>query len=99
MNNIKENYLINGNFTPAEAREIIVDLYQTKIQFHELKNFSSVIQSGHKNEQSESRIASLRAGLQKVLQQIDLAENEGRTLIIQSTVEVQLANHEPELTK
>jgi hypothetical protein len=34
--------LIDGTFTKAQAKEILTNLIGTKIQFHQLKNFSSI---------------------------------------------------------
>ena len=42
-NNIK---LIEGNFNPDEAKEVLLSLFNHKIQFHEAKNFSSEIRFG-----------------------------------------------------
>jgi hypothetical protein len=38
MSTPKEIDIINGRFTDREAQEILLNIFSTKIQFHELKN-------------------------------------------------------------
>ena len=55
-NNIK---LIEGNFNPDEAKEVLLSLFNHKIQFHEAKNFSSEIRfgvEGHRCKKESSGI-------------------------------------------
>jgi hypothetical protein len=47
--------LIEGSFTPAEAKEVITNLLESKIQFHSRENFSSEIRYGKRNEISIGR--------------------------------------------
>ena len=52
--------LIQGEFSKEEAFEVLVNLYQGKIQFHERKNFSSMERFGRPCESSLSRIVDLK---------------------------------------
>ncbi|WP_159800461.1 hypothetical protein [Flavobacterium sp. MK4S-17] len=47
--------LIDGTFTPAEAKEIITNLLEFKIQFHSRENFSSEIRQGKEDKKSLQR--------------------------------------------
>lgn len=47
--------LIDGSFTPAEAKEVIINLLESKIQFHSRENFSSEIRYGKENQKSIGR--------------------------------------------
>jgi hypothetical protein len=38
--------LINGQFTPEDARELLTDLFSRKTNFHEIKNFSATERFG-----------------------------------------------------
>lgn len=52
MNTEKKYSLIDGDFTPKQAEEILRDLYTSKIQFHQMKNFSSIERFGKEDEVS-----------------------------------------------
>lgn len=70
---IKVN-LINSQFSRQEAREILLNLIQSKITFHNQKNFSSQERFGHPDIVSVKRIDELQiAGreLMKGLEGID----------------------------
>lgn len=47
--------LIDGTFTPEEAKEVITNLLEFKVQFHNRENFSSEIRQGKGNEKSVLR--------------------------------------------
>lgn len=53
--------LIDGTFSVQEAKEVLGNLLDFKIQFHSSENFSSEIRKGFKNQQSISRIESLKS--------------------------------------
>ncbi len=53
--------LIDGKFTAEEAKEVLGNLLDFKIQFHNKENFSGEIRKGVKNQQSLARIESLTA--------------------------------------
>ena len=42
--------LIEGNFNKQEAREVLLNIFSTKLQFHELRNFSSKERLGKTDE-------------------------------------------------
>ena len=48
-------------YSVEEAKEILGNLLEFKIQYHNSENFSSEIRNGVRNEQSLSRIESLKA--------------------------------------
>jgi len=53
--------LIKGEFTKQEARDILLGMINYKINFHELRNFSSSIQQGEQDDSSLKRINELEA--------------------------------------
>lgn len=59
--------LIDGKFAVAEAREIISNLLDFKIQYHSTQNFSSEIRKGVKDENSLSRKESLKVTKEEFL--------------------------------
>ncbi|MEO6818773.1 MAG: hypothetical protein ABI266_02395 [Ginsengibacter sp.] len=73
--------LINGTFSSKEALQIITQLMNVKIQFHENK-----IQNAHNEEDikmREKKITQLQNNLQHVRQYI---QNNGDTIAVESTI-------------
>ena len=47
---------IEGEFTPQDAKEVLIDLYTSKINFHLMKNFSSSERFGKDDKTASKRI-------------------------------------------
>jgi len=62
--------LIDGEFTVAEAKEIIGNLLEYKIQFHSRQNFSHEIRNGHSDDQSLKRKLELTRTKELFLEQM-----------------------------
>lgn len=95
MNQKIETSLIDGQFSAADALELMAKLYQSKIQFHETKNFSSVVKKGQKDIHAIARIEALNASLEKIVSTILLAEKNHQPVRIHSTITIEILNHEP----
>ena len=52
--------LIDGEFSVEEAREVIGNLFEFKINFHSKQSFSTELRTGSKDEKSLSRKESLK---------------------------------------
>jgi hypothetical protein len=78
--------LIDGEFTPGEAKEILKNAFWSKIQFHEMKNFSMVERTGSEDIKAVKRIGELKSNLEKLLQIVDEADTKNETLIIQAEI-------------
>ena len=85
---IRSINLIDGIFTTEEAKEILTNLYNSKINFHNMKNFSHQERYGNAHSASLARIQSLRISLQKVLDAIREAEKNNQMIKINSAVEI-----------
>ena len=85
---IRSINLIDGIFTTEEAKEILINLYNSKINFHNMKNFSHQERYGSPHSASLARIQSLRISLQKVLEAIREAEKSNQMIKISSAVEM-----------
>ena len=88
MNNIEKLNLIEGNFSNEEAKEILMNIFLTKIHFHEMKNFSSQERFGKDNETAEKRIPELKKELNKVLHIISEAKANNKKLVITSEINI-----------
>ena len=73
--------LIDGDFSTQESREILQNVFSSKIQFHQLKNFSAQERYGKDDEKSSKRIPELRNSLEKILNSIDAAEKEDYSIL------------------
>jgi hypothetical protein len=68
--------LIEGEFTVAEAKELIISLFEYKIQFHSKENFSSEIKNGHSNERSLARKNELLKTKEDFMKHISSMDND-----------------------
>jgi len=72
--------LIDGNFDPDEAKELLSFLLNDKIHFHQMKNFSSTERFGKQDQKSLKRIAELKEGNNDLLELISKVESENKIL-------------------
>lgn len=88
MNKMDQLSLIDGEFTPEEAKGILMHLYSRKINFHERKNFTSIEQTGMPDPKALKRIEELQENFEKLSKIMEDSANNGVNLIIKSTVEI-----------
>jgi hypothetical protein len=102
MENKSSISLIDGVFTPEEAREVVLKLLDYKINFHKIKNFCNEEKCGESVQASLDRIDALRASKAKfeaLLESEDSAINFEITseIVIKSTVDNSVGQSEGEL--
>lgn len=78
--------LINGEFLPKDSREILQNVFSGKIQFHNMKNFSSQERYGKDDKNALKRIPQLKKSMLKIIKMIEAAEEKGEQLEIKSEV-------------
>lgn len=78
--------LVDGNFTPQEAFEVLMNLFSSKINFHELKSFSSEERYGLPDKHAEKRIPELKESMQKIKSLIQEMDMDNFEISIQSEV-------------
>ncbi|CAN5222960.1 hypothetical protein BH11BAC5_BH11BAC5_17770 [soil metagenome] len=81
---------IEGKFCPEEAKELLVNLINNKIQFHTMKNFSSEERFGKPVEGSQKRITELKESREKIILMIRQAVDEKAHLRIESAINIAL---------
>lgn len=86
MENQQKLKLIEGTFLPAEAKEVLMNIYTAKITFHELKNFSSVERFGKDDEAARRKIESLRKEMERLELIVAEAAAANRKLVIHSEI-------------
>lgn len=92
MNKNENLSLIEGSFNPEEAREILLNIFSTKINFHERKNFSSEERFGKSDAVALKRIPVLKQNLEKIVSVIADAEAKNKQVIISSQINIQLVD-------
>lgn len=88
MSNSETLTLIEGEFSGEEAREILLNIFSSKIHFHEVKNFSSQERFGKQDEIAVKRIPALKAEVLKLTDIISEAISQGRKLVISSDIKI-----------
>lgn len=88
--NVASVKLVDGIFTAEEAREILLNLIQCKIQYHELNNFSSMEQHGKPDTIAMHRLPELRAEQEKIEQLTRHAIQKRCILKITSAIRVEI---------
>jgi hypothetical protein len=89
MNTTEPIRLIDGTFTADEARDILVNLFNYKINFHELKNFSSWERHGLNHPHSAVRLPELKTDRERVVALINEAMAAGDEVVVLSTISIQ----------
>ena len=92
MKDSKELKLIDGKFTTEEASEILLNLYGNKIQFHELKNFSSQERFQKEDAIAIQRIPELKVDMETVVKLIKEAIQKNQKLEIKSFIQISLSS-------
>jgi hypothetical protein len=87
----KKLTLIEGSFTAGEAKEILLNIFSTKINFHEMKNFSSLDRYGKEDELSKMKILKLKNEIENVFQLVSVADLNKNKLMITSEINISLS--------
>ncbi len=82
--------LIDGEFDQYDAKEILMTLIKSKMNYHNLKNFSSEIRYGRPDEHSQKRMSELKETREDLLALLSHTLCEGKTLQINSTIEINI---------
>ncbi|MGD1944742.1 MAG: hypothetical protein ACFB0A_00390 [Croceivirga sp.] len=82
--------LIDGEFTPVEAADVLLSLVAYKIKFHNLQLLNLELNPGISKEQSKRRIAELKQAKHRITKMIIDARNSGASLEINSNICINL---------
>lgn len=92
MQTLEKHPIIRGEFKPADAKLILLNILNNKIKFHEMRNFSSVERYGKVDEHAESSISRLKYIQKSVEKIIHDAEMEGKNLSINAELNIQIVD-------
>ncbi|HEY9176764.1 MAG TPA: hypothetical protein VIN07_03695 [Flavipsychrobacter sp.] len=87
--------LIDSNYTASEAREILMAIINSKIQFHQLKTFSHDIRYGIPDAHSEKRIKELEETRRAITQFLQEHQHSDITFDVASTLTIKVTSKEP----
>ena len=82
--------LISGEFENLEAREILLSLIDSKIKFHNLKNFSHEERFGIKDNESTKRLAELKELRAEILRLLKNNEESDFNYKIYSNIAIEM---------
>ena len=88
MKQPKSFKLIDGQFTPTEAVQVINALISSKINYHSMQKFSNVERFGKDQSHSEKRIAALKKLKLSIKKVFDSAEKKGLKVKMDGLIEV-----------
>jgi hypothetical protein len=88
MNNEGTLSLIDGQFSPEDAKLILINLFLTKINFHELQNLSRKERFGEEDKFASKRISELNGSMDKLLALLRDAELKKKKLTITSEIAI-----------
>lgn len=90
MNKVEKLTLIEGDFIFDEAKEILINMFSSKINFHNIKNWSSQERFGKDDEIAQKRIPALRNEMKKLEEILLEAKAQNKKLMITSQINISL---------
>jgi len=90
MKNKKKLTFIEGDFTYDEAKEILINIFSSKINFHTMKNWSSQERFGKDDEIAQKRIPALKNEMKKIEGILSEAKAKNKKLVVSSDIKISL---------
>lgn len=84
--------LIDGTFTVAEAKDVLINMFTMKINFHQQKNVSHIERFGKPDDSIKAKIEILKAELAKLETIIAAASDKNLPLKITSAIHIDPVN-------
>lgn len=92
MNTQQHFQLIDGTFTPDQAREVLGAMVKGKIDFHSLVKHSETERSAQSGLNSEERLVALRELDEQLKALLESAKASGKRLVVKGGFEITLAD-------
>lgn len=90
MNKIEKLVLLEGNFSHDDAKEILSNIFSSKINFHNVKNWSSQERFGKDDIIAQKRIPALKSEMKKLEHILLEAKTKRKKLVISSEIKISL---------
>ena len=81
--------LIKGDFSPQNAKSILMDVINSKISFHNLNMFSKFVKNSEVCESSKQRVSELSNISDDIIKLIKDSEEKGMTLRISGDITIE----------
>ena len=78
--------LVEGTYEVEEVKEILLNLLNDKIKFHQLKKFSNNEKNGEEDQQSIDRLSQLKVSYEKLVEFLANPEYSGKKFRLKSEV-------------
>lgn len=92
MNTQQHFQLIDGTFTPDQARQVLGAMVKSKIDFHSLAKHSENERSAQSVLSSEERLLALRELDEQLKALFESAKDSGKRLVVKGGFEITLAD-------
>ena len=86
--------IIDGNFNYDEAKEILMNILSSKINFYCLKNWSSQERFGIEDENAQKRLPALRNEVKKLEEILSEAKANNKKLVVSSDINISFLENE-----
>ena len=90
MKNSENLKIMDGNFTHEEAKKITINIFSSKINFHNIKNRSSQERFGKDDEIAQNWIPALRNEMKKLEGILSEAKAKNKKLVVNSELKISL---------
>jgi len=81
--------LISGIFAPSDAKQVLLDLVNSKIRYHEIQLHSEQERFGHEPDHSASRLSELKDLHESMKRFFASAEESGARLRVNGWIEIE----------
>ncbi len=89
MKNTETLTIIDGEFTNEEAKEVLLNMFSSKINFHNMKNWSSQERFGKDDLIAQNRIPALNNEVKKL--ELILTESKAKNLKLVISSEIKIS--------
>ncbi len=84
--------LIDGTFNVAEAKDVLINMFTMKINFHSQKNVSHIERFGTPDDNSKAKVEFLKAEMAKLETIIAEATDKNVSLKVTSAIHIDYIN-------
>jgi hypothetical protein len=81
---------ITGEFSPEDAKELLLNVISKKIQFHSVDSHSLWEKNAATDSVSKTRLEELKMAREEILQLLTSGSLQGKKIKIHSTIEIEV---------
>jgi adenine C2-methylase RlmN of 23S rRNA A2503 and tRNA A37 len=81
--------LIQGDFSPQDAKTVLMSVINSKINFHNLNAFSEFVKNNEDCEISKRRISVLSSSIKDINKLLEESERNGKRLKINGDITIE----------